>query len=130
MESVNEQSRVILDKLLNMAAKNKRYFKLSNNPTYIPVTIEVIGINQLSLCHYGELNGDLMRDPEMIFYRENGNWYPIYFRNDWMGIEDFSCQITNGQLLVDNKKQQYDQAEFANIWLPTIQQQQNLGNER
>jgi hypothetical protein len=130
VKPINKQARVILEKLLLMAEKNKGYFKLSNDPTYIPVTIEIVGVNQLSLCHYGELNGDLMRDPEMIFYKQNDDWYPIYFRNDWMGIEEFSCQITNEQFLIENEVWQHDQAEFANTWLMNIQQQQNLVNVR
>lgn len=39
---------------------------------YMPLSIEDIGhspdgFRQNSLCHYGEQNGDLMRDPEMVF---------------------------------------------------------------
>jgi hypothetical protein len=90
MKSVNEQSKNILEKLWEFAEKNGGYYKLNNDPTYIPVTIEIIETNQVSLCHYGELNGDLMRDPEMVFCKQNADWFPIYFRNDWMGIEEFS----------------------------------------
>ncbi len=38
----------------------------------MPLSIEAIGTSAdgnrlISLCHYGEQNGDLMRDPEMVF---------------------------------------------------------------
>jgi hypothetical protein len=43
------------------------------NPPYLPSVIEAVdesgplGLPALSVCHYGEQNGDAMRDPEMCF---------------------------------------------------------------
>ncbi|MFO0776513.1 MAG: hypothetical protein U0223_02775, partial [Nitrospira sp.] len=39
---------------------------------YMPLSIEEIGSSGdghrlVSLCHYGEQNGDLMRDPDIVF---------------------------------------------------------------
>jgi hypothetical protein len=39
---------------------------------YMPLSVEVIGQSAegnrlIAICHYGEQNGDLMRDPEMVF---------------------------------------------------------------
>jgi hypothetical protein len=107
-------------------AEKTEYYKLNHDPTYIPLTIEIIGKNQLSLCHYGKCNGDLMRDPEMVFYKQNDDWFPIYFRNDWMGSEEFSCTITEGKLVVRNKDRQQSQAEFADLWLLNIEDQQKI----
>jgi hypothetical protein len=44
------------------------------------------------VAHYGEQNGDLMRDPEICFVVSDGvdglaNWTPLYFRNDYVGAE-------------------------------------------
>jgi hypothetical protein len=125
MKSVNEKSKNILNKLWELADKNG-YYKLNNDTTYIPLTIEIVGKNQLSICHYGESNGDLMRDPEMIFYKQNDDWFPIYFRNDWVGVEEISYQKIDGELVAVNEKYQQDQAEFANIWLLNIKEQQDL----
>ncbi len=44
-----------------------------DNPPYMPLVIEAMdesgpcGLPALSVAHYGEQNGDLMRDPEMCF---------------------------------------------------------------
>jgi hypothetical protein len=67
------------------------------NPPYMTLTVENIGLGPrglpaLSICHYGEQNGDLMRDPEMCFEMEieNGSatrFHPYYFRNDYAGFE-------------------------------------------
>jgi hypothetical protein len=48
------------------------YVKIENLP-YMPLVIEAVGesgplgLPALSICHYGEQNGDAMRDPEMCF---------------------------------------------------------------
>jgi hypothetical protein len=125
MKAVNEKSKSILNKLWELADKNG-YYKLNNDPTFIPVTLEIVGKNQLSVCHYGECNGDLMRDPEMVFYKQNDDWFPIYFRNDWVGVEEISYRRIDGKLVAVNEKYQHDQAEFANIWMVNIKDQQGL----
>lgn len=62
---------------------------------YMPLSIEAIGTSGdgnrlISICHYGEQNGDLMRDPEIVFVLHQGpdGLYaePISFRNDYMGL--------------------------------------------
>jgi hypothetical protein len=65
----------------------------------MPLVVEKIGEQQISLCHYGEQNGDAMRDPEVGFLVSrwtSGNdsssrsimeAKPVYFRNDWIARE-------------------------------------------
>ncbi len=71
------------------------------NPPYMALVIEAtpepgpLGAPAISIAHYGEQNGDLMRDPEMCFELTNParlGWMmtPYYFRNDYLGIEQFS----------------------------------------
>ena len=62
------------------------HVRLENEP-YMPLTIEVVAPWQVSVCHYGEQNGDLMCDPEMVFEYVGPRFVPIYFRNDYMGVE-------------------------------------------
>jgi len=126
MKNINEKSKIILNKLWDLAINNKRYYKLNNNSdVYIPLTIEIIEKTVISLCHYGEQNGDLMRDPEMLFWKnEEGNYFPFYYRNDWVYFEQFSGQTLNNELQVYDEKMQTEQAEFANTWLLNIDYQQ------
>jgi hypothetical protein len=48
------------------------YLKIDNAP-YMELVIEAMdesgpcGLPAISVCHYGEQNGDAMRDPEMYF---------------------------------------------------------------
>lgn len=66
-------------------------------PGFMPLSVEDIGPsgegNRLvSLCHYGEQNGDLMRDPDIVFMfhllPDGLAAEPVSFRNDYMG----TCQ--------------------------------------
>jgi hypothetical protein len=128
MQAVNEFSCNVLNKLYELAKKNEDHFKLNNDHSFIPLSIEIIGENRLSICHYRELNGDLMRDPEMIFYKSHDDekWYPIYYRNDWIGKEEFSCHLNEKMLVVDNVPQQLSQASFADTWCRNISIQQSI----
>ena len=64
-------------------------------PGYLPLSVEEIGTSTegqrlVSLCHYGEQNGDLMRDPDLVFLFHNipdgAAAEPVSFRNDYLGI--------------------------------------------
>lgn len=66
-------------------------------PGFMPLSVEDIGRsgegNRLvSLCHYGEQNGDLMRDPDIVFMfhdlPDGRAAEPVSFRNDYMA----TCQ--------------------------------------
>lgn len=58
-------------------------FHLSiDNEPYMRFVIERHG-NMVSLTHYGEQNGDAMRDPEMCFALPE--WRPTMFQNDYAG---------------------------------------------
>jgi hypothetical protein len=77
-----------------------------DNPPYMPLSIEATdesgpcGLPALSVAHYGEQNGDLMRDPEMCFelgLAGGAHLNPFYWRNDYVGIEQWSRFITDGR---------------------------------
>src|SRR5437588_8323294 len=77
------------------------------------------GLPAISVAHYGEQNGDLMRDPEMIFEAEESgeqiNLVPYYWRNDCAGIEQYSASTECGQIVV-NAKLRREHSAFAHIW--------------
>ena len=64
-----------------------RYLQLrsrNEDSGFMPLTLEWIAEDQISVSHFYELNGDLMYDPEMTFRvdRENGTLEPLTFRQD------------------------------------------------
>jgi hypothetical protein len=80
------------------------YLKIENAP-YMALVIEATdesgpsGLPAISIAHYGEQNGDLMRDPEMCFelgFAEGPHLDPFYFRNDYIGLEQWSRTIERG----------------------------------
>lgn len=77
------------------------------------------GLPAISVAHYGEQNGDLMRDPEMIFEAEESGervaLVPYYWRNDYSGIEQYSAFTDEGRTLV-NAKLRREHVAFAGLW--------------
>jgi hypothetical protein len=80
------------------------HLKISN-PPFMELVIEAMdesgpcGLPSISVAHYGVLNGDLMRDPEMCF--EIGascglHLNPFFWRNDYVGIEQWSRDLMDG----------------------------------
>jgi hypothetical protein len=94
------------------------------NGLYMALVIEAIdetgplGLPALSVAHYGEQNGDLMRDPEMCFElgRAGGaHLNPFYWRNDYTGTEQWSRTIVRDHYvhLFELHKQHQ---RFAELW--------------
>jgi hypothetical protein len=104
MTTINASFRNVILAIIKAAGKedefNKAfaendavYIKVKNG-SWIPLSIEAIGnhheskLPQISVTHYGESNGDAMRDPEMVFeIHPNGHWIANNFRNDWIGVD-------------------------------------------
>jgi hypothetical protein len=99
-------------------------------PGFMRLVIEYVGtgprgLPAVSVAHYGEQNGDAMRDPEIVF--EVGDdafgddaWGPISFRNDYMGIvqegEDGAVfRDESGKVLIRPRLVR-DLKSFARLW--------------
>ncbi|HXM32275.1 MAG TPA: hypothetical protein VN921_01385 [Chthoniobacterales bacterium] len=111
------------------AGKTTEHIKIENG-SWMPLTIEEIGLGPhglraISVCHYVEQNGDLMRDPEMCFEvtcGEKVQMYPYSYRNDYMGIDKEVYSEVEGERRV-NLNEQKDQASFARTWNRNIAEQ-------
>jgi hypothetical protein len=100
------------------------YLKIEN-PPYMALVIEAtpepgpLNLPAISIAHYGEQNGDLMRDPEMCFElsKRDGNLVldPWYWRNDYVAVEQFSRAIVRGQYVVSLRMYRQHQ-RFAAAW--------------
>ena len=102
-------------------------------PGYMPLSVEEIGTSTeghrlVSLCHYGEQNGDLMRDPDIVFLFHNlPNGIaaePVSFRNDYLGIvqEVYRYDETGRRThVVPSLKQELK--EFAESWFANLNNQ-------
>ena len=121
-------------RILDKAGGYRRdlYLRIEN-PPYMTLVIEAtpgpgpLGVPALSVAHYGEQNGDLMRDPEMCF--ELGqplglkpNLEPFYFRNDYMGVEQWS-RTNDGQQYTCYPGLYAQHQEFAALWDKNLRDQ-------
>ena len=104
---------------------------------YMPLSIESIGTSAdgnrlISLCHYGEQNGDLMRDPEMVFelfaHGEASAAEPLSFQNDYMGLfqEVYRYDDTGKKTHVKTRLKA-ELKSFARTWFKNLKDQGFLG---
>ena len=114
-------------------AVRENYLRLEN-PPLMRLVVEVIGGPyenggyEVSVAHYGEQNGDAMRDPEMTFLvvtsGEVTNWTPLTFENSYMGCYQVVAEVTReGRLRVKNAAMLHDLRDFANQWDCNIKEQ-------
>ena len=99
------------------------YLKIENSP-YMELVIEAVdesgpcGLPAISVAHYGQQNGDAMRDPEMCFelgFAGGAHLNPFYWRSDFVGIEQWSRFIQDGNYCYHT--QLHEQHErFAKLW--------------
>lgn len=139
MKSLNSKATQIIQKLYGSMSDPKyrqdedgNYAKIQNSPALMPVVVEKVGHltgygEIISIAHYGEQNGDLMADPEMTFTIVGGEYYPISFKNDYVGIyqEVFDYNEEGEPSAIDIKLQS-DLTSFANTWMISIKEQQRL----
>jgi len=104
---------------------------------YMPLSIEAIGTSAdgnrlISICHYGEQNGDLMRDPEMVFelftHGEASAAEPLSFQNDYMGLlQEVYRYDDSGKKTHVNTRLKAELKSFARTWFRNMREQGFFG---
>jgi hypothetical protein len=106
------------------------YLKIEN-PPYMELVIEAVdesgpcGLPAISVCHYGEQNGDAMRDAEMCFefgLAGGAHLNAFYWRNDYAGIEQWSRFIREGNYCYHPQLHAQHES-FAKTWDNNLRQQ-------
>ena len=112
---------------------NAEYISVENEP-WMRLVIEALpergpdGNVVVSVAHYGEQNGDAMRDPEMLFEvveevgREPEFW-PFYFRNDYAAVEQWSRRRWEAGNVHCLPKRTHDFEQFAKMWDRNLREQ-------
>jgi hypothetical protein len=133
MQHLNDRATAIFRKLTDGLRKVGDHRKWDNaSGTFMATCVEIIGRTGLgplvSIAHYYEQNGDLMRDPDVVFViGADEHVYPISYRQDGLGIDQEAAYVEDGQWKVKTKMQA-DIAAFCNdTWFPNINEQQRLG---
>jgi hypothetical protein len=107
---------------------NRDYCRIDKAPgIFMPLSVDRIGKNHFSLAHNGERNGDLMADPDMVFWIDpEGKIYPYTFQNDYMGIYQEALEFDGDSPCVFNHYVQRKLAVFADQWMRNIAAQQGI----
>ena len=87
--------------------------------------------NCFSVAHYYVQNGDLMSDPQVVFWKFQNNYYPLTFRQDggsFAYFEETVFKIDPIKRIVTKfySSRLKDQVEFCNSWMINICDQQEL----
>lgn len=100
---------------------------------YMPLSIEVIGTSAagnrlIAISHTGEQNGDLMRDPEMVFelfaHDEASAAEPLSFQNDYMGLlQEVYRYDETGKKTHVNTRLKAELKSFARTWFANMRNQ-------
>jgi len=131
MKRLNADSINILNQLIGMMNGWCAKIDLSEGsymPVFISTTYEDDRSKVFVVGHYCSVVGEILANPEMKFLFDvgTGSFYPIYYRQDSLEIENYSVKIDDGLILGVNKPLQAEHTEFANHWLRNIRYQQNL----
>ena len=104
------------------------------NPPFMALVIEATdesgpcGLPAISVAHYGEQNGDAMRDPEMCFelgVAGGAHLNPFYWRNDYVGVEQRSRFIQDGNYCYHTQLHE-QHVKFAKLWDKNLREQRFL----
>lgn len=94
---------------------------------FMPLVIEVIGDRQISVAHYYKQNGDLIADPDVLFYTSGDQrqyWIPLYIQQP-LGFAEY-CTLEpkpdgSMAIMTRSKKGLDDLARFCdNDWASNI----------
>lgn len=104
---------------------------------YMPLSIEAIGTSAegnrlIAISHAGEQNGDLMRDPEMVFelftHGELSAAEPLSFQNDYMGLfQEVYRYDEAGKKTHVNTRLKAELKSFARTWFSNMREQGFFG---
>jgi hypothetical protein len=90
-------------------------------PVFMRLVIEHIGDGPrggevVSVAHHGEQNGDLMRDPEIVFEVVAGTWHPVSIQQDYVGSYREAVSIEEDGRVFIRTAEERDIQAFARVW--------------
>jgi hypothetical protein len=139
MKAISKRAAVVFGAAVeSLKAAGGEHVRIDNNPTYQALVVEQIGAARLdpagdrlplySFAHYGQQNGDAMRDPDVVMIDGGAHgFFPVSFRNDYIGLDLEHCDYNGSALRCVNVHGQAELAEFCDMWARNLKDQQCLG---
>jgi hypothetical protein len=126
----SKRMKNVIEKLLSEVGKTPLerglYVKITQDG-YDRLVIEGLGHRRVSVAHYFEQNGDLIADPEIVFFiGYDGNWYAVETTMALIGHREyarFAYRNHHWELTHINAYMQADLSSFAGIWAKNIRAQ-------
>jgi len=105
------------------------HFRL-DMPGYERLCVETISAHQVSVAHYYEMNGDLVPDPDIVFFiSKEGAWSAISITDAFGQWRSYVKLSDEGQSVAFyDQRGQADLADFAEIWAQNLKDQKWLEN--
>jgi len=144
-QQIGKQAKALFATLLNEIGEKQHVRIDKSNGTFYPVTLERISEIRreatgkrflLSVAHYYKQEGDLMRDPEIVFLvidgRKNpGDFddllvYPVEYTQDNLGMYQRLIELEDMKPRRFVPNQQASAASFCTMWFKNIRYQQEL----
>lgn len=99
-----------------------------SSPGFMDLVLERIGtgprnLPMVSVAHYYEQNGDLMRDPEMTFEVDGANFWPVSFQQDSLGLYQEACFVGESGATLVRPRLLKDLQKFARSWNTNLREQ-------
>jgi hypothetical protein len=104
---------------------------------YMPLVVERIGLSRdgeplIAVSHTTTQNGDLMRDPEIVFevhdLGRQRDALPVSFRNDFLGLYQEVCDYDeNGKLAGIRPRRGASLQRFSRTWFSNLHEQGFFG---
>jgi hypothetical protein len=93
-------------------------------PHFDRLCIEVITPNQISVAHYFEQNGDLMADPELVFWiTPLGRWIPIEWKLDALAQHQYYVTRQGPDGSIREVRVPHGIRELADTWARNLESQ-------
>lgn len=116
----------VLEKLLG----DQDHVRLER-PGFMPLVAERIQDGRgklIALAHYGEQNGDAMRDPEVVFLVREGWAEPVSIRQDYLGTGEVEAYVWEaGRITHSYPARVKDLRSFCAVWFRNLKAQGFLG---
>ena len=129
MKAVSKKAEHVFRAAIARIPAGETSVKIDAGGGYMALHVECIGHNKhgaiYSFAHYGEQNGDLMRDPDvmMLDAATGQGLFPMSYRNDYAGVDNEYVMFTETGMSF-HPKQQADLAKFCNDWAGNLAEQQ------
>lgn len=125
MRTINKTAQRTLDALTAGLVVGEARTLDAAPDAYMSLHVERISETCYSLAHYYKQNGDLVPDPEGVFFRSEIGWLPVEL-TQCTGRRTVALTIEGGQPDRFNPRAIGELASFANMWLKNVRQQQGV----